>query len=823
MADRQENAAAQSNYRHYAYQFLTENGVQDNAQLTLNFDPSYQTITLHQLRVHRRGKVIDKLTKQEIRLLQREEGLERQLYDGTMSAIAVIEDLRVGDILEYAYTREGRNPVFGENYSHVESLRWSAPLHQSRFRFVCERNRDFQLNTYDFKSPSDFPWKPIGKLKELTIYEDGLEALLGDGEVPSYYDEWPWIEFSDYQSWEEVATWATGLYDLDQKIPNTLKTEIQTFSKLESEEERILAALRWCQDEIRYLGMFEGIHSHQPYPLQTILRRRFGDCKDKSMVLTTILRELGFDAHLALVATGNRHKVKDWLPTPGSFNHLVVHLRYQDRDIWLDPTRSFQGGPLDEIYFPAYGYGLIVSPDTQHLTPIEPSGYDRSKLEVIETFNVEDYQGKATLSVLSIYRGGEADRMRSNFTSKSLDRWQKDYLNHYSKDFPEISAVSPPRFEDNETENVVKVWEEYEIQNIWIQNDDGEDGSMEIDFYARIIAAELETPSTRIRKSPFAISHPRNVVQKIILNLPTKATFNSAFTVIENPSFEMSLKEVAKENGFEATFSYRSLKNTVAAEDTPQYLKDLEESNNLMSYYVWVPKNYASKSIAEIRSELSAGEEASPYEYNWIIITIAGMGLFVGFIACLLIYFWDPKAPSLPENPDPKLVGLGGWLALITLGALFRPFGSGFLLYTSVKDWDAHTWQQVGDPSSDVYHVLWQPGAILEITSCSFFVVYEFLLLILLLARRTSFPRLMVVYYILWITSAFGLQFMWSHIDAFDAEILAEYKSNQIQALAASIIWIPYFFVSKRVRSTFVVRRSKVPVPAPPPELPAIA
>src|SRR5207245_3226925 len=83
----------------------------------------------------------------------------------------------------------------------------------------------------------------------------------------------------------------------------------------ESAEQRVLQALRFVQDEIRYMGVEIGVNSHMPYSPATVVKRRYGDCKDKTLLLITMLRALGISARPALVSTTYRSHVTDYQPT----------------------------------------------------------------------------------------------------------------------------------------------------------------------------------------------------------------------------------------------------------------------------------------------------------------------------------------------------------------------------------------------------------------------------------------------------------------------------------------------------------------------------
>ena len=46
-----------------------------------------------------------------------------------------------------------------------------------------------------------------------------------------------------------------------------------------------------------------GTNSHQPTPASETLALRYGDCKDKTVLLISLLKALGVEAHPALVNT----------------------------------------------------------------------------------------------------------------------------------------------------------------------------------------------------------------------------------------------------------------------------------------------------------------------------------------------------------------------------------------------------------------------------------------------------------------------------------------------------------------------------------------
>ena len=106
------------------------------AQGSVNFDPGYQRLTFHTLNVIRGGKVLGRLGSTRIQVLQRETELEYLIYDGSMTASTMLDDVRIGDIVEYAYSIAGSNPVFRNHAAGTLSLAWSVPLERAYTRLL---------------------------------------------------------------------------------------------------------------------------------------------------------------------------------------------------------------------------------------------------------------------------------------------------------------------------------------------------------------------------------------------------------------------------------------------------------------------------------------------------------------------------------------------------------------------------------------------------------------------------------------------------------------------------------------------------------------
>ena len=138
LVDRQNyvDSSQVQRFSRFVIQITSTEGLEKASQLAFDFDPSYETLTIHKAQVWRAGKALDRLEPNELRVFQREANLERFLYSGTRTAYLILPDIRVGDVLEYSYTVQGNNPVMAGRYSEMLAMNWDIPIARNSLRLL---------------------------------------------------------------------------------------------------------------------------------------------------------------------------------------------------------------------------------------------------------------------------------------------------------------------------------------------------------------------------------------------------------------------------------------------------------------------------------------------------------------------------------------------------------------------------------------------------------------------------------------------------------------------------------------------------------------
>src|SRR5688572_8921707 len=78
----QVNVETKSEYHHFIRKLTNETGVQNNSQIEIRFDPSYQQLTFHHITIIRDGKRKEILDISKFKIIRQEKDLSRFLYNG---------------------------------------------------------------------------------------------------------------------------------------------------------------------------------------------------------------------------------------------------------------------------------------------------------------------------------------------------------------------------------------------------------------------------------------------------------------------------------------------------------------------------------------------------------------------------------------------------------------------------------------------------------------------------------------------------------------------------------------------------------------------
>ena len=190
-------------------------------------------------------------------------------------------------------------------------------------------------------------------------------------------------------SWSRVEDWYADLIDGVStgssevaELARSILADAGLEGSPQSPEARraVLEALvEWIRSEVRYVAVAVGAGGYVPFRPLEVLDRRWGDCKDKSLLLIDLLASQGLAADPALVRLDADRPSRDF-PVPDDFNHLIVAVSaeglattpedpFDGERLWIDPTQTWGG--VVALHRPLHGQpALLIGAGRGALSPV---------------------------------------------------------------------------------------------------------------------------------------------------------------------------------------------------------------------------------------------------------------------------------------------------------------------------------------------------------------------------------------------------------------------------------------------------------------------
>jgi transglutaminase-like putative cysteine protease/tetratricopeptide (TPR) repeat protein len=438
-------------------------GLETAGQLSIVYDPAFESVGLNFIHLIRDGKIIDLTDRVHFRVVEHEDELDDGIVGGTLKAITNLPDVRVGDVIDYATTVHTRSTLWpGHAFYHL-SQRYSDPLAMRAIRFVWPAGMSPRVKTIN--SDVAFATRVIADGMDWEWTTEDPPAMQVEDNVPYTAFQWGRIDISTMKDWAELARWAADLYRGDESLPGDFSARLDAIAKtFPAPGDRLTEATRYVQDNIRYVGEELGEGSYVPRRPGTVLAQGYGDCKDKSLLLAVALRRLGIDAVPALVSTRAGERLPDRLPSPLEFDHVIVRAVIDGKVVWIDPTGNQQGGRGAAIVPADFGYALPVRAGQAELEHMEGYGDHAGRVTVLERFTVDETADTPLiLHVETRHTGARADNSRASTAASSTAKIADSNLAFYRRSFPGLIASKPLELGDDRDANVTTMIEDYSM------------------------------------------------------------------------------------------------------------------------------------------------------------------------------------------------------------------------------------------------------------------------------------------------------------------------------------------------------------------------
>ncbi len=784
LVDEQYNTVLKHDFCHYATKATSELGLDYTSQLEIEFDPSYQKVEIHYIKINRGQETIDLTHTSGIKLLKEENERSNGVLNETNTLYANLSDIRKGDIVEYAYSVIGYNNVFKNAFSFSLKFGYSIPVGRINRSLIIDKETKLSiLNTNCEIQPE------ISENKNITytwVAENTTPIKLEDN-TPSWYSPYPTVQVSNSKDWKEVKEKHKTLFVIG-KYDNIKLTELTDSIKAKYPgdiEKQISSLVDFAQNQIRYSGITGGIHSHQPHLPDYVMRNRYGDCKDKTLFLRELLKQIDIKSYPVLIHTDQNKSIESGNPSTRAFNHVILAIEYEHKFYFIDPTFTYQKGNFKNKKTSNYEVGLIL--DDSENTFVEIPTDTVSKIIVTEDFNINSDTKDAILKVESIYTGIHADRTRYSYSNSSIADMQENYRSFYLKYTDEVEVLDTLVFIDDEEQNEIRITEHYLLKGFWTKADSA-DTKIQKDFIPYVLNEKIIYVTDNIRKQYLEIPFPVNITQTI--NVRKAEGWNIENSNIEenNDFFYYYYNTTVIDNLLSLKYIYRSKTSSISPEDYPAY----KTKSNFLDHNM-------------VMAVSTSDVNAKVFGFNWLLALTTLISTIFSFIVCYHLY----KKPYQAEY-DKQYNTIGGWLILVGIGIVISPLALTYEVFKLYYDeLSVNYFFFYFDKTSEYYEPLQGYYVLVGNLGNMFLIVASVFLIILFFKRKASFRTYYCGYRIfnlifLILDLILIYAFADNPISTEDKILMRTETAAVVKMFIQSAIWIPYVWFSDRSRHTFV-------------------
>jgi len=420
------------------YKILRPGG-RDFGRVRVPFGPSVKINSLKAWCIPAQGKDYEVKEKDavETALLEVQGG---ELYSDVKDKILQIPAADPGNVIGYEYEIEER-PLFLQDSWEIQS---TIPARESHYSLQLPAGWEYKAAWLNY--PEVSPKDPGNNRREWTVTD--VKAIRPETSMPPLgavngqmivYFFAPGGAGRSMATWNEMGQWYSTITSGRRQASPEIGKEVQVLTaNAHTPLEKMQALAQFMQSQIRYVAILLGMGGFQPHSAAEVFQHRYGDCKDKATLLSSMLQEIGVSSYYVVI-NRERDAVRPEMPVHNGFDHVVLAIQLPagvDSStlvatikhpklgtlLFFDPTNIIT--PFGEIggYLQA-NYGLLVTPEGGELIQLPQQPTANNGIERVGKLTLDSagmLKGEVSETRVGDRAASERERLRS--VSKSEDR-----------------------------------------------------------------------------------------------------------------------------------------------------------------------------------------------------------------------------------------------------------------------------------------------------------------------------------------------------------------------------------------------------------------
>lgn len=333
--------------------YLNESAKYD-AKQSLSYSTFYE---LDELEASSFVNINEKYEEIKVSEFKEKDELDGSFYDDVKSVNFIFPSLGKGAKTKLKYKQTIKNPRF-LNAFYFGSF---YPIEESSFTIIADKSISLRFQEFNMEGiPVEFSQKSTRRNNIYTWQIKNVDEYKYEKRSPDYKNFLPHIipiivSYDDngktiklLENVSDLYKWyysLVGELNKEAASPELVRLVDELTTDKENELEKVRAIYYWVQENVKYIAFEYALGGFIPREANEVFQKKYGDCKDNSSLLLSMLKIAGIDGSLTWIGTRSIPYSYEDVPTPAVDNHMILNYEFKGETYYLDATGRFN--PLE--------------------------------------------------------------------------------------------------------------------------------------------------------------------------------------------------------------------------------------------------------------------------------------------------------------------------------------------------------------------------------------------------------------------------------------------------------------------------------------------
>jgi Domain of Unknown Function with PDB structure (DUF3857)/Transglutaminase-like superfamily len=321
---------------HALVKVLTDKGKQTFATRKLPYHRRYSTVKVVLARVIKKDGRVVPVPPESIKDGTMEETQSMNILDENFRRLSVVfPGVEVGDSIEMTIETHSK-PLIQGHYNDLTLFQSTEPVLRKDVTVEGPASKPLRYVVRDGRL--EFSQQKTGDKVIYRWRASNLPKIEEELAMASIADLATRVIAGTFKDWQELSRYGESLNVGKVDSNEAMKAKVVELTKdCATKEDKILAIFRYVSQKIRYMGSSMDLGAFiEPHQATYTFEKQYGVCRDKSILMMAMLREIGVKAYDAMI---NVSRSTDPEIPIIFFEHAICGVVMDDgRIVYMDPT-----------------------------------------------------------------------------------------------------------------------------------------------------------------------------------------------------------------------------------------------------------------------------------------------------------------------------------------------------------------------------------------------------------------------------------------------------------------------------------------------------